>query len=281
MTEVLSPETVEDAVALLAKHEDAMPLSGGATLIAMRNASLVEPTHLVSLDRIAALRGITRTEEGGFRIGAMTRHCETAACADLTGSLYVLRRAAGMIANRVVRNMGTMGGSVANADPAADYLPALACCDAVLDIAGPEGRREVSILDYVEDWYETALEEGEIITAITLPAPVEAPSTYRKIARVSGDYATASCAMSLDADRQGLRVAIGACGPGPLRDRDGEAALRGKLEDPAAVAEFAGRLVALADPVDDVRGSAEYRLRLIPRLVTSVLSELTQQKEMA
>ena len=76
-------------------------------------------------------------------------------------------------------------------------------------------------------------------------------------------------------------MAIGACGPGPLRDRDGEAALRGKLDDPAAVAEFAGRLVALADPVDDVRGSAEYRLRLIPRLVTSVLSELTQQKEMA
>lgn len=281
MTEVLSPETVDEAVALLAEYDEAMPLSGGATLIAMRNAALVEPSHLVSLDRIVDLRGIKRTADGEIRIGAMTRHCETAACADLNGSLYVLRRAAGMIANRVVRNMGTMGGSVANADPAADYLPALACCDAMLEIAGPEGRRSLSIHDYIEDWYETALEEGEIITAIKLPAPVEAPSTYRKIARVSGDYATASCAMSLDPDGQGLRVAIGACGPGPLRHRPGEEALRGKLDDPAAIAEFAGRLVALADPVDDVRGSTEYRMRLIPRLVASVLSELTTQKETA
>ncbi|ETX29189.1 FAD binding domain-containing protein [Roseivivax isoporae] len=281
MTEVLSPLTVDDAIALLVEHDEAMPLAGGATLIAMRNASLVEPSHLVSLDRIAELRGIDRTADGTIRIGAMTRHCDTAACAELTGSLHVLRRAAGMIANRVVRNMGTMGGAVANADPAADYLPALACCDATLEIAGPEGRRSLSIHDYVDDWYETALGEGEIITAIMLPAPVEAPSAYRKIARVSGDYATASCAMALDPDGQGLRVAIGACGPGPLRDRAGEDALRGKLHDPAALAEFAGRLVALADPVDDVRGSAEYRLRLIPRLVASVLSELAPQKETA
>ncbi len=281
MTEVFNPETVEEAVALLAQHGEAMPLSGGATLIAMRNAALVEPSHLISLDRIPDLRGISRDDGGGIRIGAMTRHFETAACVELTGSLQVLRRAAGMIANRVVRNMGTMGGSVANADPAADYLPALSCCDAVLEIAGPDGRRTLSIHDYIEDWYETALEEGEIITAITLPAPVEVSSTYRKIARVSGDYATASCAMALDPDGQGLRVAIGACGPGPLRDRAGEKALRGKLDDPSAVSEFTSRLVALADPVDDVRGSAEYRLRLIPRLVTSVLSELTTQKEMA
>lgn len=281
MTVVLCPGSVEEAVALLMEHDEAMPLSGGATLIAMRNAALVEPKHLISLDGIAELRGITRTADGGVRIAAMTRHCETAACEELTGSLYVLRRAAGMIANRVVRNMGTMGGSVANADPAADYLPALSCCDASLEIAGPAGRRVLSIHDYVEDWYETALEEGEIITAITLPAPVSAPSTYRKIARVSGDYATASCAMALDADGQGIRVAIGACGPGPLRDRDAEDALRGRLDDPEAVLELAASLVERADPVNDVRGSAEYRLRLIPRLVTSVLAELTLQKVIA
>lgn len=281
MSIVLVPKSVEDAVAMLAEHAEAMPLSGGATLIAMRNAGLVDPPYLVSLDAVPELRGIKRTGTGGIRIGAMTRHCETAACEELTGSLLVLRRAAGMIANRVVRNMGTIGGSVGNADPAADYLPALSCCDAVLEVAGPDGRREVSIHDYVEDWYETALEEGEIITAITLPAPYAASSTYRKIARVSGDYATASCAMALEEDGKGLRAAIGACGPGPLRDRDAEAALRGRLDDPAAVLEFAASLAALADPVDDVRGSTEYRLNLIPRLITSVLSEITTQTEVA
>ena len=277
MTELLFPTTVEEAVALLATHEEARPIAGGATLVAMRNAGLVESTHLVSLDRIAGLAGIVRLEDGRIRIGAMTKHAETASCEMLSGSLEVLRKAAGMIANRVVRNMGTMGGSVANADPAADYLPALACCDAVLTIAGPEGTREVSILDYVEDWYETALGEGEIITAFTLPAPAAAASSYRKIARVSGDFATASCAMALEADGQGVRVAIGACGPGPIRDPEAEAALRGHLGDPEAVAAFAKALADQADPVDDVRGSAEYRLQLIPRLISGVLNDISKE----
>lgn len=281
MTQVLFPETLDQAVALLADHPEARPIAGGATLVAMRNAGLVDSSHLISLDRIAGLRGIERLADGRIRVGAMTRHADTAGSDLLAGSLVVVRKAAGMIANKVVRNMGTMGGSVANADPAADYLPALACADAVLSFLGPEGARDVPILDYVQDWYETALEPGEILTAITLPAPEAAASTYRKIARVSGDYATASCAMALTADGQGLRVAIGACGPGPIRDRDAEAALHGHLHDAGAVAEFAAALVALADPVDDVRGSAEYRLALIPRLITSVLAELNPVMEAA
>lgn len=277
MTEVLFPDSIEQAVALLAAHEDARPISGGATLVAMRNAGLVDASHLVSLDRIAGLGGIEMLDDGRIRIGAMTRHAETAACEALTGSLEVLRQAAGMIANRVVRNMGTMGGSVANADPAADYLPALACCDAVLTIHGPGGARDIGILDYVEDWYETALEDGEMITAFTLPAPVPVPSAYRKIARVSGDFATASCAMAMEPDGQGIRVAIGACGPGPLRSPEAEAALRGRLHDPVARAEFAQALADMADPIDDVRGSADYRLALIPRLINSVLNHLTTE----
>ncbi|WP_158970404.1 FAD binding domain-containing protein [Chachezhania sediminis] len=274
MTQILQPETLDEALAVLAAEDEAMPMSGGATLVAMKNARLVEPTHLVSLDRIAGLRGIATLPDGRIRIGAMTRHFETASSALLTGSLSVLRQAAGKIANRVVRNMGTMGGSVANADPAADYLPALACCDAVLTIARAGGERELSILDYVEDWYETALEEGEVITAFTLPAPEESPSAYRKIARVTGDFATASCAMALTADGQGIRVAIGACGPGPLRDPEAEQALIGKLDDPDAVTALAERLVAMADPIDDVRGTADYRLALIPRLVRQGLDDL-------
>lgn len=281
MTQVLFPGTLEQAVAMLAEHEEARPIAGGATLVAMRNAGLVESSHLVSLDRIPGLRGIARLADGRIRVGAMTRHADTAGSDLFTGSLAVVRKAAGLIANKVVRNMGTMGGSVANADPAADYLPALACADAVLTVLGPEGAREIPILDYVQDWYETALELGEILTAITFPAPYGAPSTYRKIARVSGDFATASCAMALTADGKGVRVAIGACGPGPIRDRAAEAALHGHLDDPQAVAALAAALAAKADPVDDVRGSADYRLALIPRLVSAVLSDLLREREAA
>lgn len=274
MTEVLSPKTLGDVVEILKNNEDARVVSGGATLVAMQNAGLVEASHLVSLHRIAGLRGIQQLDDGRIQIGAMTRHCDTAANPLLSGSLKVLRRAAGMIANRVVRNMGTMGGSVANADPAADYLPALACCDAVLTIVGPDGARDLPVLDFILDWYETALEEGEVITAFTLPGPDGGSSDYRKVARVSGDFATASCAIALDASGEGARIAIGACGPGPLRDLDAEAELRGHLDDPAAVKQFCERLSAMADPIDDVRGSADYRLQLIPRLIEKGLTEL-------
>lgn len=271
MTELLKPQSLDEATRMLAENPEARALAGGATLIAMRNAGLVEASHFVSLSGIADLQGISKTDNG-ISIGAMTRHCETAGCDLLTGSLAVVRQAAGMIANRPVRNMGTMGGAVSNADPAADYLPALACADAVAHISGPNGTRTVDILDFVQDWYETALEEGEILTAITLPHPRSERSLYRKVARVTGDYATASCAMALDGDT--VRVAIGACGPGPIRNREAEEALRGKLAQGDAVTAFAATLADLADPIDDVRGSAEYRLALIPRLIRAGLSQL-------
>ena len=207
----------------------------------------------------------------------MVRHRETAECAHLTGSLAVVRQAAGMIANRPVRNMGTMGGAVANADPAADYLPALACVDAVATIMGSDGRRDVPIAEFVQDWYETAIEEGEILVCVTLPLPRDEPSLYRKVARVTGDYATASCAMAMHGDT--ISVAIGACGPGLIRDTEAEDELRGNLADPQAVEAFAARLAERADPIDDVRGTAQYRLDLIPRLIRAGLKQI-QQKEL-
>jgi CO/xanthine dehydrogenase FAD-binding subunit len=280
MSFLIRPQTIDEAVSFLTEHESARPISGGATLVAMKNAGLVEASHFVSLERIEALHGISVRADGGIHIGAMTRHRDTAASELLTGSLAMLRRAASMIANRPVRNMGTIGGSVANADPAADYLPALICAGAGVEISGPDGYRAIAIESLIVDWYETMLGHGEIITGITLPAPRPLPSVYRKLARVAGDFATASCALALDVTAAGptINVAIGGCGPAPVRDRRAEEDLRGRLDDPSAVAALGERLVACADPVDDVRGSAAYRLRLIPRLLTTTLRDLEQEK---
>lgn len=280
MSFLIVPKTVAEAVSFLAEHETARPMSGGATLVAMKNAGLVEASHFVSLERIEALQGISILSDGRIHIGAMTRHRDTAASGLLTGSLNVLRRAASMIANRPVRNMGTIGGSVANADPAADYLPALTCVNARVEIYGPTGSRSVAIEEYIVDWYETILEHGEIITGITLPAPKPVASVYRKLARVAGDFATASCAIARDLTDAGatINVAIGACGPAPVRDPEAEQALRGRLDRPEAVAALGARLTELADPVDDVRGSATYRLRLIPRLLALTLRDLEQEE---
>lgn len=273
MSFVVSPATVEEAVAFLAEHPEARVMSGGASLVAMKNARLIEASHFVSLQRIEALRGISAGAEG-IRIGGMARHRDLAGCDLLTGDLAMLRQAAGMIANRVVRNMGTIGGAVGNADPAADYLPVLMCAGASVEVTGTEGVRRVAMADYVVDWYETALTPGEIVTAVHLPAPGPGRSVYRKLARTPGDYATASVACARDGE--GVRVAVGACGPGPIRDAGAEAALAGKLGDKAAVAAFGDALAGLADPVDDVRGSAEFRLRLIPRMVAAAIRDVRE-----
>ena len=271
MSFVLSPRTVEEAVGLLAQLPDALPMSGGASLVAMKNARLIEASHFVSLAGIASLHGISATDTG-LRIGGMTRHAQLAASELLTGDLGMVRQAAGQIANRVVRNMGTMGGAVGNADPAADYLPVLACAEARIELTGPDGSRLVTMENYITDWYETLREPGEIVTAIHLPAPRPLPSVYRKLCRVPGDYATASVACASSGD--GVRVAVGACGPRPIRSPEAEAALTGRLGDPNAIAAFGAALADLADPIDDVRGTSEFRLRLIPRMVAAAISDL-------
>lgn len=273
MSFVLAPTSVDEAVAFLTANPDARPMSGGASLVAMKNARLIDAPHFVSLARIDSLRGIHRVEDGGLRIGGMVHHREIAESDALTGDQAMIAQAAGVIANRVVRNMGTIGGAVGNADPAADYLPVLACADARIEITGPGGVRLLSVPEYLVDWYETALEPGEIVTAIVLPPTGSGPSTYRKLARTPGDYATLSVACARVHDT--VRVAVGACGPAPLRAPDAEAALSGKLTDSGAVDAFCASLTALADPVDDVRGSAAYRLALVPRMVGAAIRDVT------
>jgi carbon-monoxide dehydrogenase medium subunit len=269
------PATVEEAARLLAQTDGARCLSGGATLVAMMNANLAEPKAIVSLAGIAELSGIAPAAGGGFRIGAMTRHRETAEEARLTGTLAVLRNAARQIANPPVRNMGTIGGSIAFADPAADYPPALVAASAEVEIAGASGRRRVAAQDFFVDWYTTALAAGELVTAVYLPAPRAGTGLYKKLARVSGDFAIASVALSVAKEKSGIsvRIAIGGCGPKPIRADAVDAMLSVKFGDAATAVAAGETLAATSDPVDDVRASAEYRRLVIPRLVAATVAE--------
>ena len=262
---MLWPRSVEEATAMLADDPDARPLSGGATLVAMMNARVIEPLALVNLGRIDELRGIRVLADGRVRIGAYTRHRETAECAALSGTAAVVRRAAGQIANATVRNMGTIGGSISFADPGLDYPPAIVAAGAAIEIAGPTGRRTVAAAAFFLDWYTTALEPAEIVTAVTLQRPALGGAAYEKHARVAGDYATAAAAVSMT-NGGTTRAVIGACGPTPIADDAADALLSSDRSD-AAVARAGALLEARADPLDDVRGSAGYRRLLIPRLL--------------
>lgn len=264
-------------MAALAAADEAAPLAGGATLMAIFNAGLLAPEAIVSLSAIDALKVSERRNDGTVRIGAMRRHRETAADENLTDGQRALADAAGQIGNPPVRNMGTIGGSVAFADPAADYLPAMLALDAVVEIAGQDGAREVPAADFFVGWMETALAPGELITAVRVPpAPAGSVGIYRKISRVAGDFATAAAAvvLAMDGDTcRAIRIGVGGCNPTPVRVPAVEETLTDGGLDEDAVGAAAQQIAAACEPQDDVRGSADYRRRILPRLIVRTVME--------
>jgi carbon-monoxide dehydrogenase medium subunit len=265
------PNTIDEAITQLAADDGAKCFSGGATLVAMLNAGLVQPTRLVSLANIAELQGIAVTPDGRVRIGAMTSHATVARDRRLVGGLGLVREAAAQIAHPAIRNMGTIGGAVAHADPSSDYPGALMAAGAEVEIACPHGRRTCAIDDLFVDYLTSALEPGEVITGVVVPAPMPGErSAYVKFSRVDGDYATVSVGVRLtwaDDACAAIRIAVGSCGPVPIRVPDAERSLVGTRLDDDALRSAAQAYVDATDPIDDLRGTAEYRLMLIPGLI--------------
>ena len=273
------PATLAQAHALLAA-DGARCLAGGQTLVAMMNADLIEPSALVSLKKIPGLDRIQARPDGTLVIGAMATHEAVAALAGMRPGQAIVAKAAAAIAHPAIRTMGTMGGAIAHADPAADYPAALVAADAVVEVSGPAGMSDIPIEEFFVDYLEPALMPGEIVAAVRLPpGNDEAVSVYDKVARVDGDYAIVSLALVavLDGGRcTHARLALGSAGPVPVRVRAAEEILIGtELGDETAAA--AGEILAAAcDPLDDTRASAEYRLRLVPRLLRRALASVRE-----
>jgi carbon-monoxide dehydrogenase medium subunit len=269
------PKTPEEAARLLGRGDGVRCLAGGASLVAMMNLDLVDPDELVSLAEVAELRGITALRDGGLRIGAMTRHRELETETRLDGPLAVLREAAGKVANPPVRNMGTIGGAVALADPAADYPSALVAADAVIELASERGRRRVPAREFFVGLYATALAPAEIVSAILLPPAASGVGLYDKLARVAGDHAIVSVALAVarrPGGGLGVGLAIGGCAPTPVHRAEADALLAESALSDAAARRAGELLAAAADPMDDVRASADYRRLAIPRMVTRAVA---------
>jgi carbon-monoxide dehydrogenase medium subunit len=183
--------------------------------------------------------------------------------------LGIVAEAARRIANPPVRNMGTLGGSISHADPGADYPPALLAADAEIEIAGPAGRRRLPAGEFFTDWYATALEPGEMVAFVHLPPPpTGAVAHYEKLARVEGDMGIAMVAVVLEAGGR-ARIAVGGCGPAPVRLAEAEAAGAGAGE----------KLAQALDPPSDARASEEYRRRVVPRMVEAALAAARAKRE--
>jgi carbon-monoxide dehydrogenase medium subunit len=242
----------------------------------MINAGLVAPPALVSLTRIEELRGVNILENGDIFIGAAVKHNAIATDGRLTGTAGVVSHAASQIAGTTVRNMGTIGGALSHADPGLDFPPALCAVDAIVEVASKDRRRKVPVREFFIDWFTTALEPGEIVVGVKIPKPVPGVGLYLKHARVSGDFAIASVALSVAADGQ-VRVAIGGCGPKPITSGDADAILSSE-KSRVAIGRAGDILTALSNPLDDVRGSAAYRRLLIPRMLQRAIEDAAASK---
>ncbi|HEY7688705.1 MAG TPA: xanthine dehydrogenase family protein subunit M [Dongiaceae bacterium] len=260
------PKSVAEAVAMLADlGADARPLAGGHSLIPMMKLRLAAPEHLVDLGRIKELKGI-RADGADIVIGAMATQHELIGDATLAAKLPILRDTALVIADPQVRYLGTLGGNVANGDPGNDMPAVMLCLGAIYQIAGKGGERRVAARDFYEGAYMTALEAGEMITAIRIPAPPAGHGyAYEKLKRKVGDYATAAAAVILT--MSGGRVATCSIGltnvaETPLWAEEAAKIVAGSGLDAATVAKAVAAAEAITSPASDNRGPAAYRRKM-------------------
>jgi aerobic carbon-monoxide dehydrogenase medium subunit len=260
------PKSVKEAVAMLADlGEDARPLAGGHSLIPMMKLRLAAPAHLVDLAAIGELRGV-RADGGDIVIGAMTTQHELIADATLAAKLPILRETALVIADPQVRYVGTLGGNVANGDPGNDMPAVMLCLGATYHVLGKGGERKIAARDFYEGAYLTALEPGEMVTAIRIPAPPAGHgAAYEKLKRKVGDYATAAAAVILTVS--GGRVATCSIGltnvaETPLWAEEAAKIVVGSAFDAATLKKAAAAAEAIASPASDNRGPAAYRKKM-------------------
>lgn len=260
------PKTVESAVALLTQlGDDARPLAGGHSLIAMMKTRLAAPEHLVDL---SAIEGLRRVEVVGddVVIGAMTTQHSLISSALLADHVPILRETAFVIADPQIRYKGTIGGNCANGDPGNDMPALMQCLGARYQLTGPDGSREVAARDFYLGAYDTALSPGEILTEIRIPVPPSGHGyAYEKLKRKVGDYATAAAAVVITmANGTCTSASIGLTNVSetPLWAEEAGRILVGSTLDAATVDAAVEAAEAITNPASDMRGPSQYRTKM-------------------
>jgi carbon-monoxide dehydrogenase medium subunit len=276
------PESVAKAIQLLGEYGGrAKVLAGGQSLIPVLKLRLANPRVLVDISR---LPGLSFIEERGaaLRIGALSRHRDFEGSKLVRSKYPILADAAGSLGDPQVRNLGTIGGALAHADPASDWGTALLAFETELVARGPKGTRTIPIDGFFKDTFTTALRPSELLTEIRIPkAQPGDGGAYLKLKRKTGDFATVGVAVQLGLDPKrniaGVRMALAAAGPTPVRAVKAEQALVGKRAGPAAFAEAAGVAAQEGKPEGDLRGSTEYKRAMIEVFTRRALETATSR----
>jgi len=279
-----TPETQEEALALLHEHGDSAKLmAGGTALVIMMKQRLVLPETLISLHR---LRGLAEVQEvdGTLRLGALLTHRAAETSPLLRARLPVLAETYRQVATVRIRNVATVGGALAHADPNQDPPVTLLALDAQVQLTSVAGSRDVPLTDFFTDYYETVLRPDELLTAIRipLPQPHTGSAHVKFLPRTADDYATVGVAATIRLDPatgtcQDCRIALGSVGSTPLRALPAEGVVRGQRLTPELLREAGAVAQQQTDPISDTRGSADYKRAMAGVFVRRALEQAWQQ----
>ena len=274
--EYFSPRTLDEAIALLQKlGPEAKLLSGGQSLIPMMKLRLVSPEYIVDLNRIPGLDYVSEND-GHLAIGALAREHELESSEVVKTRFPILSDTARVIADPLVRSQATVCGNLAHGDPANDHPATMLALGATVVATGPNGRREIAVADFFPGLFTTALEPEEILTEIKIPfPPPRSGGAYLKLERKVGDFATAGVAVQITLDNSDActRAGIGLTNVGltPIKATQTETFLVGKKLDGPTIDEAAQLAASESQPMDDIRGSAEYKRDLVRVLTARAL----------
>jgi aerobic carbon-monoxide dehydrogenase medium subunit len=265
--EYFAPSTLDEALAILERFGDeAKPLAGGQSLIPLMKLRFAVPRAVVDLNRIPGLDTLAE-EAGALRIGALVRHKSCERSELLRGRHGVLGATAPLISDPLVRNLGTVCGSIAHADPQGDWGSAMLAARAEVIARGPGGERAIPIDELFEGPFTTSLQTGEVLTEVRVPDPgPRAGGAYLKLERKVGDFATVGVAaqVALDNGKVGQAgIGLTAVGPSNLRASAAEQVLAGAEPTDEAIREAADQAAAEAQPYDDLRGTAAYKRQVV------------------
>ena len=267
------PESLEEAWALLEKHgDDARLIAGGTALIIMMRQRLLNPRVVISLARIPDFDRIVFDAREGLKIGAGARHRDIELAAPVRQHYPLLHDTFRKVAQPRIRNMGTIGGNLCQGDPLTDPGASLIALDAEITLASSKGTRTLPLEKFFLDYYQTDLQPGEILAEIRVPPPVPGArwSHIKFLPRSLEDFATVGVALTMRLQGElceDIRLGLNSVAPTILRARRAEEALRGKKISEGLLREMAETAAAEADPMDDNRGSAEYKRELVKVLV--------------
>jgi carbon-monoxide dehydrogenase medium subunit len=276
------PDSVEGALALLAEHGyDAKLLAGGQSLVPAMNFRLAQPAVLVDLNRIPGLDAIAESE-GGVRIGAMVRQRTAERSPVIAARAPLIAETLPWVAHAQIRNRGTVGGSVAHADPAAELPAVMLALDARLHLRGPGGARVVRAEDFFTGLFATALEPEEMLVEVEIPAAERGTGfAFEEISRRHGDFALAGVTAAVRVDAEGrcvsARIALLSVGEGPVLAAGAAAALQGHAPSADAIRAAASVASSEIDPPGDIHASSAYRRELVNVLLRRVLPRAFQR----